>query len=175
MPRTRQQQDAHNERRRIVKREGRKATVCMKYIKAKHPAIHQEACGFFDMINERYPGKRDLTTTHEFKLIKKQRMVEPHLNIPLIPNSAITTTTNDATTTEEIPLVNIDSFESEEIEKIIAELREDPDLATVFDDIELPPVSAYTTVEATQDDEMYDAEFQLDFEALGLGLPDIEW
>ena len=99
-------------------------------------------------------------------------MVEPQLNIPLLPNSAIT---NHATTTEEIPLVNIDSFESQEIEKIIAELREDPDLATVFDDIKLPPVSAYTTVESTQDKEMYDTQFQLDFEALGLDLPDIEW
>ena len=104
--RTREQQDAHNERRRIVNRQGRKAIVCMEYIKAKHPNIHDEACGFFDIINQRYPRKRDLTTTHEFNLIKNQRMVEPQLNILLIPNSAITTTkTNHVTTTEEIPPV----------------------------------------------------------------------
>ena len=173
MPRTREQQDAHNERRRIVKREGRKAIACMKYIKAKYPDIHQEACGFFDMVNERYPGKRDLSTTYEFKHIKNPRMLEVQLEIPLIPSNL--DNTNTVTTTEEIPLINFDSLENEEIQKIITELREDPDLASVFDDIELPPVSAYTTVESTQDEEMYGTDLQLDFEALGQDLPDIDW
>ena len=177
--RTRVQQDQHNERRRLVKQEGRKAIFCMKYINAKYPDIHDEACEFFAMVNERYPGKRDLSKTHEFKHIKDQpkntRMLEPQLEIPLIPNNTVITPTNDptTTTTEEIPPV-ID-LENEEIEKIIDELRQDPDLASVFNDIELPPVSAYTVVESTQEEEIppFD-DLQIDFHALGEDLPELD-
>ena len=184
--RTRVQQDQHNERRRIVKKEGRKAIFRMKYINAKYPDIHDEACEFFATVNERYPGKRDLSKTHEFKHIKDQpkntRMLEPQLEIPLIPNNTVITPTNDptTTTTEEIPPV-ID-LENEEIEKIIDELRQDPDLASVFNDIELPPVSAYTTVEYTQEEEIppFDDlqidfhDLQIDFHALGEDLPELD-
>ena len=197
--RTREQQDAHNERRRVIKQEGRKAITCMKYVYEKYPDIYQEACGFFDMLSERYPRKRDLSRTYEFKQlghkqesVKKTTMLEPQLEVYLIPNNTTPTTeeipltnfdsleneeihlipNNTTPTTEEIPLTNFDSLENEEIQKIISELREDPDLAAVFDDIELPPVSAYTTVQSTtQDEEMLD----FDFEALGQDLPDIDW
>ena len=170
----------HNQRRRLVKQEGRKAIFCMRYIHAKYPEIHDETCEFFNIVNQKYPGKRDLTRTYEFKHLKDQpglmentTMLEPHLEIPLMPNNAVLTPTNDPTTTEEeIPPV-ID-MESEEIEKIIDELRQDPDLASVFDDIE---VSAYTTVESTLEEEIPsfdDMDFQLDFHALGEDLPELE-
>ena len=184
--RTRVQQDQHNERRRLVKQEGRKAIFCMKYIHEKYPDIHDEACEFFAMVNQRYPGKRDLSKTHEFKHIKDQpkntRMLEPQLEIPLIPNNTVITPTNDptTTTTEEIPPV-ID-LENEEIEKIIDELRQDPDLASVFNDIELPPVSAYTTVETSVFDDIQnpdlpsvfnDMDLQIEFDHLGEDLPEL--
>ena len=205
--RTRLQQDQHNQRRREIKQEGRKAIFSMKYIKAKYPEIHDEACGIFSAMNERYPGKRDLTRTHEFNLFKQSpglvksttTMLEPHLEIPLIPSnpvSAPTVTTTEGetpptidspvpsnafltptittTTTEEIPPA-ID-MPDEEIERIINELRQDPDLASVFDDIELPPVSAYTTVEYTQEEGIPpfdDMGLRLDFNTLGEDLPEL--
>ena len=182
MPRTRVQQDQHNERRRIVKQEGRKAIFCMCYILARYPDIHDETCKFFTTVNDKYPGKQDLTKTHEFKQLKdeqglvKNTMLEPQLEIRLMSNNAVVKPTNHPTTTtteEEIPPV-IDSMESEEIERIIDELRQDPDLASVFNDIQLPPVSAYTTVESTLEEEMYDMDLQLDFQALGEDLPELD-
>ena len=208
MPRTRVQQDQHNERRRQVKKEGRKAIFCMYYILSRYPEIHSEACEFFTTLNQRYPGKRDLTKTYEFKQLKDQQglvknttMLEPRLKIPLIPNNAVSTPTNDPTTTEEEipPFVDM---ESEEIEKIIKELRQDPDLASVFDNIELEDVSAYTTIETTTVEEIpplidtesqeiakiveeiredpdlssvfNDMELQLEFDHLGEDLPELD-
>ena len=115
MPRTRVQQDQHNERRRLVKQEGRKAIFCMRYIHAKYPQIHEEACEFFAMVNQRYPGKRDLTKTSEFKHLKDEprNMLEPHLEIQLLPNNTNSTpTTIETTTEEEIPPIG--DMESEE-------------------------------------------------------------
>ena len=169
--RTRIQQDQHNQRRRLIKQEGRKAIFCMKYMESKYPKIHEEACKFYTNVNERYPGKRDLTKTYEFKKCLKDQpgenttpMLEPQLEISLIPREAVSTTT-----TEEIPPVVVD-FESEEIRKIIDELRQDPDLASVFDDIELPSVSEFTQEGGTP---LLD-DLQLDFQALGEDLPELD-
>ena len=161
--RTRQQQDKHNENRRLTKKEGRKTIVCMKYIKVKYPNIHDEACDFFDLVNKRYPGKRDLTRTYEFSQIKDQHvqkntMLEPELKIELIPNNI----------TPEEDILQVFNMESEEINKIIEELRKDPNLASAFDDVytacetttveEMPPivdnVKAYTACETTTVEEM---------------------
>ena len=180
MPRTRVQQDQHNERRRLVKQEGRKAIFCMRYIHAKYPQIHEEACEFFAMVNQRYPGKRDLTKTSEFKHLKDEprNMLEPHLEIQLMPNNTNSTpTTIETTTEEEIPPIG--DMESEEIERIIKELRQDPDLASVFNDIE---VSAYTTVETSVFDDIEnpdlpsvfnDMDLQIEFDHLGEDLPEL--
>ena len=161
--RTRQQQDKHNENRTLIKKEGRKAIMCMKYIKVKYPNIHDEACDFFDLVNKRYPGKRDLTRTYEFSQIKDQHvqkntMLEPELKIELIPNNI----------TPEEDILQVFNMESEEINKIIEELRKDPNLASAFDDVytacetttveEMPPivdnVKAYITCETTTEEEM---------------------
>ena len=180
----------------------------MRYIQARYPEIHDEACEFFTTVNQRYPGKRDLTKTCEFNhlkdqpgLVKNTTMLEPHLEIPLMPNNAVLTpTTIETTTEEEIP--PFVDMESEEIEKIINELRQDPDLASAFDDIELESVSAYTTIESTTEGEIppyvdtrsqeigkivkeirenpdlasafNDMELQLEFDALGEDLPELD-
>ena len=179
MPRTRVQQDQHNKRRRIAKQEGRKAIFCMRYVLARYPDIHGEACEFFNIVSEKYPGKRDLCRTHEFmqlrgeQVLVKNTMLEPQLEIRLMSNNPVVKPTNHPTTTqeeEEIPPV-INSMENEEIERIIDELRQDPDLASVFDDID---VSAYTTVESTLEEGMYDMDLQLDFQALGEDLPELD-
>ena len=203
------QQDQHNQRRRIVKQEGRKAIFCMKYILSKYPDIHDEACEFFNTVNQKYPGKRDLMKTHEFKqfkdqpgLMKNTTMLEPRLEIPLIPNNPVPIPTNDPTTTQEEEISPFVGIESEEIERIIEELRQDPDLASTFDNIELEDVSAYTTIGTTTVEEIpplnhtesqeidkivreicedpllsstfNDMELQLDFQALGEDLPELD-
>ena len=120
--------------------------------------------------------------------------MEPHLEIQLMPSNPVLAPTTEGeippiidsrvpsnafltpaittTTTEEIPPA-ID-MSNEEIERIINELRQDPDLASVFDDIELPPVSA--TVESTQEEGITpfdDMDLRLDFNTLGEDLPEL--
>ena len=152
----------------MVKQEGRKAIVCLKYIKAKYENIYEEVCEFFDNVDRKYPGKRDLTKTYEFYKLKDQpktttttttTMLEPHLKIPLMPNNTVTI--------EEIPPVI--SFQDSEIEKIIKELRQDPDLASVFNNFELPPASDYTIMETSTGESIQEEEISsLDQESLSL-------
>ena len=131
----------------------------MKYIGIKYPKIYAEACKLHDYISAVYPGKRDLTTTPEFKHCTedesvKNSMLQPMLQIPLMPkqiHSTLRTTTSkempqtQSNQTEEIPpVIDVDD---QEIQKMITELRQDPDLASIFNDFELP--AAYTTVETS--------------------------
>ena len=177
----------HNERRRQSKKEGRKAIFCMNYIQLRYPEIHNEVCEFFTVVNEKYPGKRDLSKTHEFKCLKerpepmKNTMpveLEPHLEIALMPNTNSNATVSTPTTVS--PYTTIETtieeeenppfidMESEAIDRIIKELRQDPDLASVFDDIELQPmtVSAYTTIETTIEEEEIPPFIDMESEAI---------
>ena len=69
--RTREQQDLHNLNRRKLKKEGKKAIACMKYIGIRYPEIHTEASKLYDSVYVLYPGKRDLLETPEFKLLQR--------------------------------------------------------------------------------------------------------
>ena len=186
MPRTRIQQDRHNERRRQAQSNARKAIFSLEYIQIKHPEIYNEACNFFTAINSKYPEKYDLRKTKEFlsfkqspELVKNMTSteLEPLLEIPLIsmhsrnttvstseqeippeqeiPHSigqiteqlhqdplistrqrTVTAQTIEMTTEQEIPRISINDIESDLIDQIIEQLRQDPDLANVFNDIE---------------------------------------
>ena len=192
----------HNERRRQTKQDGRKAIFCMKYIKLRYPQIHNEVCEFFTTVNETYPGKRDLSKTSEFMvlkqspgLIKNTTPVEPHLEITLMPNATVSTPMAIETTTEEIPPLT--DMGGEAIDKIIQELQQDPDIATAFDDIQLQTTTIETTTEEIppfdhmgsdeidkiiqelrQDPDLAsafdDIELQLEFDQLGEDLPELE-
>ena len=197
--RTRQQQDKHNENRRKVKKEGKKSIVCMQYIGIKYPKIYAEACKLHDYISAVYPGKRDLTRTPEFKRCTedesvKNSMLQPMLQIPLMPkqiHSTLTTTTSkempqtQSNQTEEIPpVIDVDD---QEIQKMIAELRQDPDLTSIFKDFELPsddiPVETIvietSTTECVQQEEIPSSfiseidEIIQEFDALGENFPNI--
>ena len=157
--RTRLQQDAHNQRRRELKKEAREATFCMGYILRKYPSIYNEASQLYKKLNKRYPNKRDLTKTYEFKHPEDQEepinnntvILQPQLEIPLMMmmnNNDPMQKTNDPAVVEEMPLLFPD-IQNEEIERIINELREDPDLASVFDQIHLGDVQAFETTETT--------------------------
>ena len=161
----------------------------MKYIAIKHPEIYTDACKLYDLISALYPGKRDLTATPEFKRCVeneniKNSMLQPILEIPLMPKqiSATTTTTTTTTTTskemtqtEEIPLAI--HVADEEIEKMIADLREDPDLMSILNDFHLQEITVETTVETTAETSSFASEIdqmiQEEFNALGRDLPDI--
>ena len=71
MPRSRIQQDRHNERRRQAKSKARQAVFAMDFIQIKHPEIYNEAYEFFTLIDSRYPGKYDLRKTNEFLCFKQ--------------------------------------------------------------------------------------------------------
>ena len=139
MPRrTRAQQDVHNANRRRAKQEGRKAIVCISYIKRIYPQIHREANEFYTMVKERYPTKRDLTKTHEFITLKQTprpgkniTTVEPRLEITLMGDAAVTTVTQNTITPWDMT--------DETYDHIIQELRKDPDIGKAFDQIMQDP------------------------------------
>ena len=184
--RTRQQQDLHNEARRKLKKDGKKAIFGMKYIELKHPGIHNDVFKLYDLLATLYPGKRDLTQTPEFKKCVeneniKNTMLQPVLEIPLMTNqtpTTITTAPQETTRTEEIPLQL--ALPDEEIDKMINDLREDPDLMSFFKDFQLNEITVETektTAETTPETSPYAAEIdqiiQDEFKALGADLPDI--
>ena len=207
--RTRQQQDRHNETRRKLKKDGKKAIFGMKYIKLKHPEIHDDAFKLYDFLVTLYPGKRDLTQTPGFKKymenenIKntmlqpvldqtpgfkkymeneniKNTMLQPVLEIPLTAIQTPTTITvpKETTRTEEIPLQL--PLSDEETDKMINDLRQDPDLMSFFKDFQLNEITVETektTTETTPETSTYAAEIdqiiQDEFKALGNDLPDI--
>ena len=188
--RTREQQDLHNLNRRKLSKEGKKAIVCMKYIGIRYPEIHTEASKLYDSVYVLYPGKHDLLKTPEFKLAtegegQKISMLQPILEIPLMSKTLATTTTPEETTrtdqTQEVPF----AFDAtnEEIEAMIAELRQDPDLVSIFNDFQFPEITVETEIVQTQLPETImetpaqvseiDRIIREEFMALGEDLPDI--
>ena len=112
-----------NERRRQRVFEMRKYTVMMEYIQVKHNVIYNEAVGFYDSINRKYPDKKDLRKSYEFRkfMENEKPMADPpspkplrlrfsergilkdnlmELRIPLISPNLFTTETHEDTTTE---------------------------------------------------------------------------
>ena len=182
--RTKEQQIAHNKRRREIKQEGREGIFAVKYLQAMHPKIYQEINDFYRQLRARYPRRLTHISTKEFKALgktesaKKHTMLKPQLTICLM-----STPDNKVTITEEPPIA-MEDLQAEETEKLIQELREDPDLAHVFADITLE-----TTVETerclpilTPDQEidnivnqLYDdAAFMDEFTRLGEDLPELD-
>ena len=190
--RTREQQDAHNRRRREIKELGRQGIFTVKYLEIIHPEIYNEVSKFHGELREKYPKKLNLTRTYEFKQmgnkpIKNIIKLEPVLNISLLPTDNQATTCNIEVT--EAPLVNMEILEADEIEKIIQELRNDPDLMNTFNDITIEDPVDEITVETTPAEtsspidneeidkivtEIYqDAEFMKAFDHLGEDLPEL--
>ena len=181
--RTPEQQARHNQRRREIKQQGRQGIFTVKYLQVMHPQIYQEVNDFYKQLREKYPKRLNHINTKEFKefekkAIKKTINLEAQLNICLMPSQ-----NNEATITEDPP-VAMEDLQPEEIEKLIQELRDDPDLMYVFNDITM----CETTVETegslpirTPDQEIdnivtelyNDAEFIEAFTHLGEDLPQL--
>ena len=224
--RTREQQDLHNQRRREAKQKGKQGIFIMEYIVIKHPEIYTEACEFYTKLKDEYPMKRDLTKTSEFKRLGNKSTkitdvitLEPRLNINLLCtdnnnqvfinsdnnnnqvfiNSDINqvSTNNIEVTEQEAPFVNMESMETDDIQKLIEELRQDPDLMSTFNDIVFEDPGMEITVETTvaefcppadketeeiakivseicEDAELMEAFNHVDFDHLGEDLPEVE-
>ena len=177
--RTREQQDLHNQKRREAKQKGKQGVFTMKYISIKHPEIYTKSCEFYAELKDKYPAKRDLTTTYEFKQLKDKSTkttelvtLEPRLNINLLctdnnnqvfinsdnnNNNQVfinsdnnqVSTNNIEVTEQEVPFANIESMETNDIQKLIEELRQDSDLMSAFNDIMIEDHGMETIVETT--------------------------
>ena len=181
--RTSEQQARHNQRRREMKQQGREGIFTVKYLQVMHPQIYQEVNDFYKQLREKYPKRRNHINTKEFKELEKKAVkktinLEAQLNICLMPSQ-----NNEATITEDPP-VAMEDLQPEEIEKLIQELRDDPNLMYAFNDITM----CETTVETegslpirTPDQEIdnivtelyNDAEFIEAFTHLGEDLPEL--
>ena len=181
--RTPEQQARHNQRRREMKQQGREGIFTVKYLQVMHPQIYQEVNDFYKQLREKYPKRLNHINTKEFKELEKKAVkktinLEAQLNICLMPSQ-----NNEATITEDPP-VAMEDLQPGEIEKLIQELRDDPNLMYAFNDITM----CETTVETegslpirTPDQEIdnivtelyNDAEFIEAFTHLGEDLPEI--
>ena len=193
--RTREQQDEHNRRRREIKQQGRQGVFTMEYLRIMHPEIYDEVNKFYEELREKYPKRLRHINTKEFRQLEKKSArktvdLEPQLNIYLLPSENNQATTNNTYVTEDPP-VAIENLETEEIERIIRELRNDPDLMYAFNDITIEDPVYETTVETTQTEgslpiptvneeidkivtELYnDAEFMEAFAHWGEDLPEL--
>ena len=79
-------------------------------------------------------------TTETMSPVSKE--LEPRLEIALIPEqqarkATVTTQTVQITTEQESPPVSFDDIPSDMIDQIISQLRQDPDLTNIFNDIEV--------------------------------------
>ena len=71
MPRrNKEQQVKHNEARREFAKKGKRALFCLDYVKNRNPDLVKKANDMYDYLLERYPNKRDLLKTDEYKGMK---------------------------------------------------------------------------------------------------------
>ena len=176
MPRRNEEQRIkRNETRRNLKKLSRKAIFCLDHLQITHPDIHKEATDLYDFINSIYPHKHNLTKTALYRKtiqntnVKRQainhaamrrntsqsREVQPRLEIPLMPS---TTTTRDQP--EEA---------DQEIQSIIADLQQDPDLKSFFNEMEV----CGSEVPAKTLEEEIDAIIQAEFQSLRAEFQDL--
>ena len=63
--------DRKNQWRRQEALKVREHRVTVGYMEAKYPQIYEEAIGFFNMLNNTYPDKKDLRKTNEYLWMRK--------------------------------------------------------------------------------------------------------
>ena len=178
-----EQQSKHNESRRKFVRESKKALFCIKHLQHTHPSLVKEAYKIYDYLYKLYPGKRDLTRTEIYcKQImgKKNKQVEPVLNIPLLqtrrPTEQMEASSTQASTTGMPPKLPV--MTDDETTALIRELQTDSDLKHFFDDEALyqETVPAETEPEGVQSlstEEEIDRIIRQEFENLGNDLLDL--
>ena len=174
MPRrTQDQKLKRNATRRDNSKRNRKAVFCLNHLRITRPEIYEEAMELYEHINAIYPCKHDLTQTMLYrKTIEggnvplrtstrtSKREVIPRLEIPLIAMQDQV----------EVPRQNHQSVitstvSSEEIESIMKDLQQDPDLQNFFNEIAVVSDESGPKTLEEEIDSIIMAEFQrLDME-----------
>ena len=155
------------------------------YIRARYPDIYNEVNGYYNELDSKYPEKRDLCKTVEYlyattgfkshgewyhskrkNQMAKQESKKPNekttildnmeLKIPLMSNTHQITKNSPRTEVEETPLVIPDSI----YDDLVKELRNDPDLYDIFNDMNIDDLSQEQQLQITVLDQSYD-EHQL--------------
>ena len=153
--------------RQNQKMEKRLSLFVQDYVQEKYQSIYAEAVSFYNTLNDRYPKKIDLRKTKEFRQWKKAKpsnressattttatttttsqaaqdpAVQQSNNSPLtIPQAEAAPQELEIgaeLTVEAAPLqIDPQAITDQRIEEIIQELRNDPDLDAVFNDVEM--------------------------------------
>ena len=154
--------------RRCKKFEKRQALFIQEYVEEKYRAIYDEVMKFYNALNGLYPTKHDLRKTNEFRKWKKAISGPSATNSqdnsgPSATNSqdnpeSIATNSQDnsgpsatnnqdsqdnpesTATTSQVSVEVLPPLQVTDqcITQILQELREDPDLNTIFNEIEIP-------------------------------------
>ena len=160
--------DRKNEWRRAQAIKIREERIISGYVETKYPEIYAEAAAFYNVLNKKHPSKRDLRKTDDYHVWKasiKPKIVKPSSGAKTYPNikkaTYVDIESSSATkkygdnfqlkiplmTYERKPAKTPESCQEtdvtqagldEEIEKIMAELRQDPCLGRFFSDLNSP-------------------------------------
>ena len=130
----------------------RKDLLMIAYVSKRHPFIYKEAEMYFNKLNELYPSKIDLRKTLEFRALHETPMETVKDNMCLeIPLASASTTIEECPlptsleTIEECPLpedlesiegIMKDELPTDLIENIVKELKSDPNIAKIMEEIE---------------------------------------
>ena len=144
----------------------RQSVFVQEYVEEKYQSIHVEAVNFYNMLNGVYPKKNDLRKTKEFRRWKKNKPANPESSSTTTTTTTATTSqaaqdpaeqqNNNSTipqaeivqqevetgaqiTAEVAPLlIDPQTITDQRIDEIIQDLRSDPDMEAIFNNIEIP-------------------------------------
>ena len=138
--------------RRCKRYERRQALFVQEYVETKYRAIYDEVMEFYESVNVSYPTKYDLRKTGEFKKWKKSISGQPkkksssakkteHNSGPAASQdnsgqAASQDNSGPAVTVEVLPLLPA-QLTDQNLSDILQELRNDPELNTIFNEVEI--------------------------------------
>ena len=178
-------QESKKEKRKARDDQRRKDSFIAAYVRVKYPHIHAESTLYHNKLRDFFPNKADLTKTEHFKRWKAD--TRPQQPLKIAPKQQPCKTPQQATSTKKsesiklnmelnIPLMNISTRESdidpiteeihpslleeissENMEYIINQLLQDPDLQNIFTGFDsMPEVGVEVEVDIGEDTRLED-------------------
>ena len=166
MRKTKDKRNAYVKAWRLSKKlKHRQSVFVHEYVEEKYQSIHVEAVNFYNMLNGLYPKKNDLRKTKEFRRLKKNKPTNPESssttttttatisqaaqdpaeqqnNNSTIPQAEIVQqkVETGVQITVEVPplLTDPQTITDQRIAEIIQDLRSDPDMEDILNNIEIP-------------------------------------
>ena len=192
MPRrNNEQRIKRNETRRNLKKLSRKAIFCLEHQRITRPDMYKEATELYEYLNALHPHKHNLTKTAVYQRsiqnisVKEQvlkhaaecrktgqnREVQPRLEIPLMSSKAKITkeTSQEQATVTDVERQQLLTISPEEIDILIKDLQQEPDLKCFFNEIE---VCGSEARQKSLEEEINEI-IQQEFEAIGADLQDL--